>query len=114
MKLKKLIQPICQDITGIDEPQTIAWCKQHHDFGNWYVDNLEDPKVDLARTFDLIILADVIEHLVKPNKILAVIKRFAFRDTLILVSTPERDVVRGKKDMGPPQNPLHAREWNFA
>lgn len=113
MKLKKLILPVCQDITGIDEPDTIAWCKQHHNFGTWYADNLEDMKVDLGRTFDLIISADVIEHLVNPDKLLEMIKRVASRDTFIILSTPERDVVRGKDDMGPPANPLHAREWNF-
>lgn len=114
MKLKKLISPVCQDITGIDEPDTIAWCQQHHhDFGTWYADNLEDMKADLGRTFDLIISADAIEHLVNPDKLFEMIKRFASRDTFIILSTPERDAVRGKDDIGPPSNPLHAREWNF-
>jgi len=113
MKLKKLILPVCQDITGIDEVSTISWCKQHHNFGTWCADNLEDAKVDLERTFDLIVAADVIEHLVNPDKLLEAIKRFASRDTFIILSTPERDATRGKDDMGPPLNPLHAREWNF-
>jgi SAM-dependent methyltransferase len=113
MKLKKLILPASQDITGIDEASTIAWCKQNHDFGTWYDDNLEDPKLDLGRTFDLIISADVIEHLVNPDKLLDVIKRFSSKDSYIILSTPERDATRGKDDMGPPQYHLHAREWNF-
>ncbi len=113
MKLKKLISPLCQDITGIDESHTISWCRQHHYFGTWYADNLEDPKLDLGRTFDLIISADVIEHLVDPNKLLDVIKKYASKDTFIVLSTPERDTTRGKDNMGPPANPLHAREWNF-
>lgn len=113
MKLKKLILSVCQDITGIDEADTISWCKQHYDFGTWSADNLEDPKVHLGRTFDLIISADVIEHLVNPDKLLEAIKRFASKDTFIILSTPERDATRGKDDMGPPSNPLHAREWNF-
>jgi hypothetical protein len=30
----------------------------------------------------------------------------------VLVSTPERDLVRGVQDEGPPANPHHVREWN--
>lgn len=77
MKLKKLIFQVCQNTTGTGEPDTIVWSKQHHDFGTWYGDNLEDTKVDLGKTFDLIILAEVIEHLVKPNRLLEMIQRFA-------------------------------------
>ncbi len=113
LKLKKLILPVCQDVTGIDEPSTILWCKQHHNFGTWYADNLEKSRIDLERTFDLIISADVIEHLVNPNKLLELIKRHASNKTFIILSTVERDAVRGKEDMGPPSNPFHAREWNF-
>jgi hypothetical protein len=31
-----------------------------------------------------------------------------------VLSTPERDLVRGAEDMGPPLNPAHVREWNLA
>jgi hypothetical protein len=30
------------------------------------------------------------------------------------MSTPERDLVRGPDDLGPPGNPHHVREWNLA
>ena len=30
----------------------------------------------------------------------------------IIISTPERDRVHGKKHFGPPTNPFHIREWN--
>ncbi|MDD5038719.1 MAG: methyltransferase domain-containing protein [Dehalococcoidales bacterium] len=113
VKLKKLILPLCSDIIGVDEEETIAWCKQNQNFGRWFSDNLENPKLDLGRTFDLIVSADVIEHLINPDNLLRLIKKFARKDTLIVLSTPERDIVRGKNDMGPPKNPLHAREWNM-
>jgi 2-polyprenyl-3-methyl-5-hydroxy-6-metoxy-1,4-benzoquinol methylase len=113
MKLKKLIFPVCQDIVGIDEPNTIAWCKQHHDFGNWYQDNLEEPELDLGRTFDLIISADAIEHLINPDQLIKMINKYASKRGFIILSTPERDSLRGKDDIGPPQNPLHVREWSY-
>lgn len=114
LKLEKLIAPLCTDITGIDEQETISWCQQHHRFGTWKADNLEDPQADLGRTFDLIICADVIEHLVQPDRLLAAVARYAHPESRILLSTPERDATWGLEHMGPPKNPLHAREWSFS
>ena len=113
MKLQNLILPVCQDITGIDELYTIGWCKRHHRFGAWYWDNLETSTLDLGRTFDLIISSDVIEHMVDPDRLLQIIKRYASDKTLIVLSTPERDSTRGKQSFGPPPSPLHAREWSL-
>lgn len=77
MKLAKLIYPVCKDITAIDEPGTVTRCKTWHNFGKWYGDNIEESSLNLNRTFDLIISADVIEHLVDPDKLLLMIKRYA-------------------------------------
>ena len=112
MKLAELIQPVCSDITGIDEPGTIAQCKQIHRFGRWYADDLENPTLNLNRDFDLIISADVIEHLVFPDQLLYLVRKHASNDTWIVLSTPERDIARGAGDMGPSPNNSHAREWN--
>jgi hypothetical protein len=30
----------------------------------------------------------------------------------LIISTPERDAVAGKRDYGPPRNTSHYREWN--
>ncbi|MDD5035777.1 MAG: methyltransferase domain-containing protein [Methylococcaceae bacterium] len=114
MKLKKLISPICDDITGFDEDETIDFCNKYHTFGVWRSGNLEEiDAINIDRSFDLIISADVIEHMVNPDKLLDTIRRVSSSNTLILLSTPERDATRGNEDMGPPANPLHAREWNF-
>jgi len=61
---------------------------------------------------DLIICADVIEHLDDPLWLLDEFRRGEWRH--LIISTPERDRCRGKKDMGPPKNKWHAREWNEA
>jgi hypothetical protein len=39
-----------------------------------------------------------------------VLKKRKFR--FLVISTPERDIVRGGNDFGPPENPAHYREWN--
>jgi predicted TPR repeat methyltransferase len=111
-KLEKLILPICKEITGIDENETIKWCRQNYKWGDWYMDNLEQPKLMLKRKYDLIICSDVIEHLMKPEKLLEMIKHYADKDTFIILSTPDRDIIYGKKHMGAPPNLKHYQEWN--
>ena len=112
LKLKKFILPVCQDIVGIDQQHAISFCKENYKFGMWCVDNIENPKLKLKRKFDLIISSDVIEHLVDPDKLLEYIKRFCYKNTIIILSSPERDIVRGKYSFGPPENKAHVREWN--
>lgn len=112
-KLEKFIFPICKDITGVDTKHAIDYCKSKYSFSRWHIEDIENPSLDIEKKYDLIISSDVIEHLVNPDKLLSYIKKYAHKDTLIVISTPERDLVRGKKDLGPPKNISHVREWNI-
>lgn len=61
--------------------------------------------------YDIVICADVIEHFLDPDELLDYIdSRLQFH--ACVMSTPERDAVRGVNAMGPPKNRCHAREWN--
>lgn len=60
---------------------------------------------------DLIICADVIEHLINPDELMEFFLKSNCK--YFGISTPERDIVRGKDDMGPPLNIHHVREWNY-
>lgn len=111
-KLAKFIRPICSAITGIDCPEAIAYCKRRHRFGRWIADDIEDRRYSGDPPFDLIIAADVVEHLVNPDLLLEYIKSLAHPQTTIVISTPERDRVRGRSSLGPPENQFHMREWN--
>ena len=111
VKLMKLIYPICADVTGVDQQEAIDFCKKHYKAGNFLVDNLEMPKLHLGR-FDCIICADVIEHLVDPDAILKYIRELSNDNSVIIISTPERDILRGKDCMTSPK-PEHVREWNY-
>lgn len=111
-KLREFIMPVCKDITGIDSEYCIDHCKRTHQFGTWIVDDIENSHLHLHRTFDLILCADVIEHLLEPNNLLDYIRLCSDSRTLIILSTPERDKVAGGRTMGPPANPAHVREWN--
>jgi SAM-dependent methyltransferase len=111
-KLNELIYPVCKDIVGIDTKHSIDACRKKYSFGQWFIDDIENPSLKLDRTFDLIISSDVIEHLVDPDKLLEYIERFSHKDTCIILSTPERDLLRGSNSNGPPSNESHVREWN--
>lgn len=111
-KLKTAILPVCKDITGVDWEHSIDYCKKTYDFGNWIIDNIEEPTNAINRKFDLIICSDVIEHLFDPDKLFSYLRKIAHSKTLIVLSTPERDLRRGKETMGPPGNGTHIREWN--
>ncbi len=112
-KLREIIYPVCEDIIGIDSSSdSINICKREYPFGQWFIDDIEDKKINLYRKFDTIISSDVIEHLVNPDKLLSYIREFSNSDTFIILSTPERDLERGKMSNGPPVNRSHVREWN--
>jgi glycosyltransferase involved in cell wall biosynthesis/SAM-dependent methyltransferase len=114
IKLSQYIYPLCNDITGIDVEHAIEFCKRKHNFGKWFIDDIEKPSLHLDRQFDLIIAADVIEHLANPDALLEYIKSYCHSNTFIILSTPERDVIRGKDSSGPPLNETHVREWNMS
>lgn len=99
--------------TGIDQRAAIEYCKNHYSFGNWYVDDIENPDESLGDIkAELVICSDVIEHLLDPDVLLVYLKKKVSNDGHILLSTPERDVFRGKSCTNSP-NKFHIREWNF-
>ena len=98
---------------GIDQPNAVKLCQEKYDFGNWLgVDFEKNPEVPETQA-DLIISSDVIEHLENPDFLLDYFKKLSTEKTSILISTPERDILRGKDCLHSP-NKFHVREWNKA
>ncbi len=60
----------------------------------------------------VVICADVLEHLRRPDCLARDLATIADRVLAILVSTPDRDRARGVHDFGPPANPAHVLEWS--
>ena len=102
----KLVERFASDfkIHGVEMPHKLQRLRETYPDYSWGTLD-EDIKCDLM------ICADVIEHFTDPDELL---DRFLEIDfgTCVL-STPERDRVRGKRHMGPPGNQHHAMEWNF-
>lgn len=99
------------NVIGIDQPHAVDLCKEKHNFGDWLGVNFEDKPEQIKQKVDLIISSDVIEHLEDPRFLLNYFKAISTKDTLILISTPERDLLRGSDTLNSP-NPYHIREWN--
>lgn len=104
-------------IIGIDFGPNIKNARQKYPFGLWIEWNLDDPgQIPIPEDIlaeSVIICADVIEHLGDPSYLLSNLKSWMDYAPVCLISTPERDLVRGDIDFGPPANPAHVREWNI-
>ncbi|MDQ7033860.1 MAG: hypothetical protein Q9P01_03195 [Anaerolineae bacterium] len=103
---------------GLDYGANLAYCRETHSFGTWIEVNLEDSDAYPQFSTDVlsksvIICADVIEHLVDPTYLLETLVKWSMDAKAVILSTPERDMVHGFDDMGPPTNPHHVREWSL-
>ncbi|WP_432799022.1 class I SAM-dependent methyltransferase [Poriferisphaera sp. WC338] len=112
-KLAKLVVPVADQVTGIEQPTVVS--KAQELLGDCGIDfvsaDLERPQDTNLGKFDLIMSVDVIEHMLDPNMLLEFIKAHCHKDTVVLISTPERDVLRGKDNMKSPRAE-HVREWS--
>lgn len=112
-KLITFFQKISSEIAGIDQAHPISYCNNNYKFSNvtFHVDDFDNPKLNLQKKFDLIICSDVIEHVEDPEKLLAYLRKYANKRSIICVSSPERDRLRGITNFSSPHKE-HVREWN--
>ena len=112
---EKLINfPKQTKIIGIDFGENLKTFKKN-------IPNAKIIKANLEKKFpvinkeilksSIIICSDVLEHLVNPSILLKKLSEFSYIAPLILISTPDRDRVYSSKNLGPPKNPSHVREW---
>jgi SAM-dependent methyltransferase len=95
------------ETTGVDVEETYNFLKKKYPDRIWI--KAGDNKSQFQHT-DIIICSDVIEHVSNPDELIQFIKGIRFK--LLFLSTPERDMIRGRVDYGPPENKAHMREWN--
>jgi len=89
------------DSLGCDVPHVVEWLKKTYPDQQWSDDF--SPRIG----YDLIICADVIEHIVDPDRLLDMLEKC--QPKKIVLSTPARNL--GLNMAGPPNNPHHCREW---
>ncbi|HXF53001.1 MAG TPA: methyltransferase domain-containing protein [Hyphomicrobiaceae bacterium] len=96
-------------LTLVDQATLAPIVARDFPYVEFIADDLERPGKLGRRSFDLVICADVLEHLMDPDPCMELIRSAAKR--FAVLSTPERDVMRGTDCMASPK-PEHVREWN--
>lgn len=117
LKLARLVAPACPPdavIEGLDQASAVAAARVVA--GNdprirYRIVDLERPD-DLAvdQPFDLVICADVLEHLIDPDHAMRLIARLCGPRGRVLLSTPDRARLHGR-DCMESTKPEHIREW---
>lgn len=92
---------------GIEIEPTYSWLVKTYPKRKWL---LYDPVATRGIQADIVICADVIEHISNPDELMIFLNTLQFK--YLVISTPERDRIFGTNDYGPPQNTFHYREWN--
>jgi len=83
------------------------WARVHRSAGN--VRYLKGQAEGLEEGYDLLVSIDVVEHVFDIRAFLSFCARLAPR---AVFTTPNREVVRGPGDAGPPPYPPHVREFD--
>jgi len=109
-KLTAHLLPACSDVEGMDQPSALEAARHQGCRVPLHPIDLESLSRPTHRTFDLIVCADVIEHLLDPDPMLRWLRAFASPRAFLLLSTPERDRERGRDCMAS-NKPEHVREW---
>lgn len=98
-----------RDTLGLDLPPTVEFLRKRYPGRRWEVCDFGSPP-DFQP--DLVICADVIEHLPEPRELVRFIH--SLRPGVIVISTPERNLLMHGRHDGPPRNEAHVREWSMA
>lgn len=110
-KLSKFFNLDKIDLTLLDQPGMEPLISKNCPKCTFHGTNLENGSFKIDKKFDLIICADVIEHLEQPSQLLKIIKNHLNTEGLVVLSTPERVILRGPLNRKSP-NIAHVREWS--
>jgi len=94
---------------GLDVAKTCEWLGAKYPGREWL--ELDFSTVPALQA-DVVIAADVVEHLLYPDQLMSYIA--ALDPKYVVLSTPDRNLFRTGTHNGPPGNPAHIREWSFA
>ena len=111
IKAATLLRSRCQRLVLADQPtlqETIA--KDFPDL-EFIPINLANPS-GLGQKFDVIVCADVIEHLLDPDPAMSFFRHHLSPKGRLVLSTPERIISRGP-DCVTSDKPEHVREWAY-
>jgi trans-aconitate methyltransferase len=99
---------------GVDQPSAIAMARAEFPDHEWIAADLRaDALWDRLAALepDLVICADVIEHVDDPVLLLEHLRGVLTRSSSLVLSTPDRSRIPHQPALGPPWDPHHIREW---
>ena len=100
---------------GLDFGANLQTCASRYPHREWRELDIDNDAA-LPVTVDeltgaVIVCADVIEHLVRPERLMALLADALAHASVAVLSTPDRVRLAGPRHLGPPRNPHHVREW---
>lgn len=104
----KMIQNFSEfEAVGVEVEETYKFLVEKYPNEKWFnADNLDTETIET----DLVICADVIEHVLNPDEFLESLNKIKFKH--LVISTPDRITLHGNFHFGPPKNVFHIREWS--
>lgn len=112
-KVKHFFSSLTDDIIVVDQPTLKELVHQQLGDVTFIGADLGEIDLELDEAKDMIICADVVEHLINPDACMTYIHRSLNKGGIAIISTPERDYLRGR-DCNECTKPSHVREWNSA
>lgn len=107
-----------KDTIGIETEPCLSFLKTNHPNKKWLNSGESEKSFIEYKDFcDILICADVIEHILNPDDLIENIKQYNFK--YLIISTPDRAILKTMKGygnkswFGPPINKSHVREWAF-
>lgn len=91
-------------MVGVEIEPTLSFLRETYPDEHWLAPE------EVTGMFDLVVCADVIEHVHDPDELCRFIRKHA-KDHIV-ISTPDR-TRDPESAMGPPSNDGHVREWAF-
>lgn len=115
-KLVRCVAPYA-DVIGLDQGSGLALARRHHPGHTWLEVDLSAEQ-DLSSRggmpvggADLVVCADVIEHVEDPYRLLRLLYSVVAAEGTVILSAPDRTRLERGDPLGPPHNPRHIREW---
>ncbi|MGD9905720.1 MAG: glycosyltransferase [Vicinamibacterales bacterium] len=105
------------EILGVDYGANLDHCRAAHPDECWIEADLESaaplPLSAAAAVGSVVVCADVLEHLVHPERLLDALRGVLESAACAVLTTPERVLTWGPEHTGPPPNAAHVQEWSL-
>jgi SAM-dependent methyltransferase len=112
-KAARILGKVLPEMNLVDQPTSEELARRALPGARFVSADLETCEFELDTQLDLIVCADVVEHLVDPLPCLRFVRDHLKATGTAIFSTPERDILRGPDCMTSPHE-AHVREWNAA